>query len=211
MFGGEGYATNGPGKLNCMWAIRSSSLILPVHLTNFSGMANGKNIMLSWATAEEINFRQINLQRSMDGSDFKTIGMIEGRGQHAPANYTYTDWNARSLYSGRLLYRLEMMNNDGSSEFSNVVLIPSDKTNGQLQVFPNPVAGRLYANKPLARSEKAFLEIISAQGSVMIQSQIELQPGNNAIETDVRSLSAGVYLLVIKTSGDIRSIRFIKN
>jgi trimeric autotransporter adhesin len=85
----------------------------------------GNNVKLNWNTGDEVNFSHFNLLRSMDGRSFENIKRITSPGQNS---YTYIDINAASLYGGRLFYRLQMVDTDGSFVYSNIIIItPGEK------------------------------------------------------------------------------------
>jgi N-acetylneuraminic acid mutarotase len=54
--------------------------ILPVELVSFTATSNGKEVILNWSTATELNNQLFEVQRSFEGSDFATIGFVYGKG-----------------------------------------------------------------------------------------------------------------------------------
>ena len=54
--------------------------LLPVKITNYQlRITNEKQVKNSWATSSEINTSHFNIQRSIDGKNFETIGKVNSK------------------------------------------------------------------------------------------------------------------------------------
>ena len=72
--------------------LASPTIVIPVTLLSFDARGNGKNILLNWATATEINNKGFVIERSLNGVDFVKIGWVDGKlNSNQLTNYTYTD------------------------------------------------------------------------------------------------------------------------
>ena len=79
--------------------------IVPVELTSFIATANGKEVILSWATATELNNLGFEIQRSSDAREFYSVGFVDGHGTTTePQNYSYAD---RKLDDGKVLLQIK--------------------------------------------------------------------------------------------------------
>src|ERR1700761_7277878 len=96
---------------------------LPVTLVKWSVTAEDNNrALLKWTTTDAINFDHFVVQRSTDGSLFQDINTVAAASGDSLAHhdYTYTD---QDNWSGPLYYRLEMVDRDGQTSFSNIMSI----------------------------------------------------------------------------------------
>ena len=92
------------------------SIILPVKLISFAGKTeNGKNI-LSWKASEEIKLSRYNLERKDAQNNFSSIGITSSNPSAGEHNYSFTDVDP---LPGNNIYRLKMINTDGSFSYSN--------------------------------------------------------------------------------------------
>ena len=121
-FGGDGYWSLG--------TLDNSNSPLPVELTDFTAQWSGEDAMLEWQTASELNNSHFEVQRSRDGDQWKVLDEVEGHGTTTQAQrYGYVDALAREAATeGRLFYRLEQFDFDGTSAYSPVVLLRSGRT-----------------------------------------------------------------------------------
>ena len=125
------------GNDNGVWR-RPISEIIPVELTSFTATTNGKEVILNWSTATELNNQGFEIQRSTEGEEFFTVGFVNGHGTTTEQqNYSYAD---RNLDDGKYYYRLKQVDYDGSYEYSDVVEVDFRAFNSYLleQNYPNP-------------------------------------------------------------------------
>ena len=111
---------------------------LPVKITNYDlRFTNEHRVLNSWTTASEINTSHFNVQRSMDGKDFKTVGTIAAKGF---GDYSFTD-NQLPITNEQLTlyYRLEIVDKDGSKTYSEIRNVELGIRNLAINVYPNPV------------------------------------------------------------------------
>ncbi|MEZ4988152.1 MAG: LamG-like jellyroll fold domain-containing protein [Saprospiraceae bacterium] len=99
-----------------------NSSLLPVLLSYFKVKDQSpEQVVLEWQTTSESGNDYFEVQRSVDGQIFKKIGRVNGAGHsQRPKNYTFTDF---APIEGVGYYRLKQFDFDGSSQYSNVVLV----------------------------------------------------------------------------------------
>jgi hypothetical protein len=92
---------------------------LPVELVSFTGARAGEAVNLKWQTATEINNMGFEIERSQDALFWSKIGFVEGNNTtNSPKYYSFVD---KTRAKEKLYYRLKQIDNDGTSEYSNVV------------------------------------------------------------------------------------------
>lgn len=85
--------------------------------------------------------------------------------------------------------------------FSNFVVgMKSESMNGRITVYPNPVADIAYLN---GMDENADITVTSASGAVVLRQ-------DNVSQIDLSGLSAGFYILTVKSADKVETIRIIK-
>ena len=116
---------------------------LPVELTRFEVVAAGRDARLSWTTASEKNNAYFEVQRSLDGKQFETIGKRTGQGStQARTDYAYLDAGAGRLLAGQpIYYRLRQVDYDGQEAFSPVRVVTfGQAASTAVALYPNPTA-----------------------------------------------------------------------
>ncbi|MCI4667183.1 MAG: PQQ-dependent sugar dehydrogenase [Bacteroidia bacterium] len=176
------------------------SLTLPVASLNLTAEKEGKHINLLWETREEKNVGQFILQRSTDGLNFQSINTQDSKGNSNYASYTFTD-----LYPspGEYLYKVKMIDIDGTVSYSNVasVLIANRLDELRLRIFPNPSS--LDQSRYLEIESSAFqqtrIEIWSLDGRLINEYKQSIEAGIKIypLEMGQAGLSSGMYLVKI--------------
>ena len=178
---------------------------LPVKLLSFTAQYAGTAHLVKWTTTEEINTRHFEVQHSANGVDFVNMGNVAAIGGSLNgASYSFT---VRQPWPGNNFYRLKITDNDGSFEYSSIVLL-KEESGLQLVVYPNPTAALLYVQIPANNSVSAISAMIyDANGKTVIRAT--LKPGNsNSIH--VGQLPAGMYTLTCIINDQPFTIRFVK-
>ncbi len=111
---GGGNPQNMPPE-NCAEATNECGmLVLGVSFGKFEAYGIGNEVLLYWNTISEKNNDYFLVQRSLNGFNFETIGMVDGNGTtEEEMEYAFTD---PAPHNGMSYYRLEQINLDGNSE-----------------------------------------------------------------------------------------------
>jgi hypothetical protein len=112
---------------NAIWGVfytNGSNSPLPVQLTEFTGVADKEVNHIGWTTVTEINCSYFEVERSNDGSNFTSLGTVQGAGNSTLTNhYTFTD---ETPFLGANYYRLKQMDYDGQYRYSNEISITNN-------------------------------------------------------------------------------------
>lgn len=169
---------------------------LPVKLLSFNARLVGNDGQLSWRTAMERNASQFNVQRSFDGQNWEEIGSVRARGNTSSVSeYEFVDFNISAL-SKLCYYRLQMLDVDGTTAFSETVQISGENDWDQvvLSATPNPSTSQV---KISGMSGDGVL--MDATGRPVIHVK------ENSL-LDLTELSSGVYILSTK-KGAIKIVK----
>lgn len=171
---------------------------LPILLNDFSVKADHCIAQLNWSTSSETNSDKFEIEKSETNSvAWKTIGSVKAQG-YTSSNTTYYFRDETSISNSFVLYRIKMVDIDGSFFYSPVLNAQLKCDDQSLSVFPNPVInGKLNVSLSSGKSVEANLSSMTGQ----LIRKIILEDGVNTI--DVSELSSGVYFLNVKLAGGI--------
>jgi len=172
-------------KVTTQW-----SDIIPVELTAFNAVSNGKNVDISWSTATETNNLGFELYRNNS-----KITFVKGKGTTTEKqNYFYSDNN---LKSGKYLYQLYQIDFDGTktlvaSAETEVNVTPVDF--GLSQNYPNPFNPSTNISFSLPKATNVKITVFNAIGkeiAVLVNGNYEA--GTHNITWNANNLASGLY------------------
>ncbi|MCF2489882.1 T9SS type A sorting domain-containing protein [Dyadobacter sp. CY347] len=195
-------------NINVTGAVAAPALVLiaesalPVTLVEFLATAHEKQADLTWMTTAETNSERFDIERSSDGGHWQLIGSVPShRESSEQQSYSFVD-----LYplSGENLYRLKMIDMDGTFTFSRIRNVVFGEES-QVTLYPNPLTVTDALSIETGAPEKiAGIFIYDVNGKQMLQTS--WKPS-----IDIKSMSAGLYLLQITyTDGSVSSHRIVK-
>jgi hypothetical protein len=185
---------------------------LPVTLTSFTAECDNGIPLLKWTTASEQNSDYFQIERSRDGINWTPVSKVQGMGNsNTTKNYQFYDMSSGSNFEG--YYRLKQVDFDGNFEYFNpkYILCGSNKTNYDIEVFPNPVKEELFAGIRNSIFGDGLVTITDFSGKVVKREKVNLSDGYNLINIDVKDLLSGIYLIKIISNDEQFVGRFIKN
>ncbi len=178
---------------------------LPVTLVKFTAQQSGNTSLVQWQVANEINNAYFSVERSTDGTNFKAIGQVAGRGTvSSQQSYQFTDDNPAK---GLNYYRLKQVDIDGNFTYSNIVPVNFENTNGVFKIFPNPAADIVRLTLPVSATT-SFINVFDLSGKKVLAKQIGSNTSDESL--DVRTLSAGVYQVTLLQGTQKQTLQLIK-
>ena len=183
---------------------------LPIDLMTFSGKALVLDNVLNWSTSQEVNSKQIEIERSSNGIDFARIGIVAAKGNSSlRSDYSYTD---KYVPGGVLYYRLKLVDIDGQFKYSNIIVIKRDIYPLVInKVMPNPFNDKVEIELLAVNSNTSTLNMYNMVGSVVKTLQFKTSKGINRIQVnDLGSLGSGTYILTISNDDGQVKTKLVK-
>jgi hypothetical protein len=176
---------------------------LPVTLVSFTAEKAEKAVLLNWNTSEEMNSDRFEVEHSQEGKDWQVAGVVKANGETSQtiSKYAFTDHQPQS---GENLYRLKMIDADGTFAYSRILSVIFDTENA-IVAYPNPTTEKLTVT-PGEWSKIDRVQILNVTGTVIMESDNKAGP-----EINVSKLTPGSYLIrLIRTSGLPVTQKFVK-
>lgn len=182
------------------------SSTFPVEWLSFEAqwINNGtEGVMLTWATAQEINNQGFTLERRLsEDMGWESIGNVDGVGQSDEVtHYEFTDESASDIWSDRLEYRIKQTDLDGAYSYSTVQRLSMDRALGnRIMLYPNPASGRVNIATDLPEGLRVkSIEVLDLQGKMMF-SQTTAESLTDTYTLNIEALLPGTYLLRLNHS-----------
>jgi hypothetical protein len=185
---------------------------LPAQLTSFTAKKqNAKDVIAEWITASEFNVNRFELELAKGNSGYQQNSFIKIADIAATGNsttersYSYLDTEAGK--NGVRYYRLKIINNDGSWQYSAIrPVVFSDEVNWQ--VYPNPSPGIFNFSFQAETGEKIRGVIYDVSGKLVHKFEVTANGFQQKLTLDLpaSTFKAGIYLL--RVSAGIREQEF---
>jgi hypothetical protein len=183
-----------------MGAYELNAVALGVNLTAFSANIYPNHVVnLNWTTSNEQNNSRFEVQRSIDRTNFETIGSVNGAVNSIDRrDYSFPDNLSRS---GKYYYRLKQVDMDGQYEYSKIIEVRVVLKS--IEVYPNPATGIIKISGVTA-SEITLVKIINSAG-ILIKS---VKP--DGLDLDISELASGVYIINIEARQEVHTAVIVK-
>lgn len=159
------------------------------------------SVQLEWATVVEINNKEFQVERSIDGQHFASFAIIPSSGDHGGTQLQYYSVLDRVLPQPLIFYRIKQVDKDGTSSYSPTVLVRNDKA--ALVPTPDPLWFD-HASANISISVKPAMgvtvcQLYNARGQLVRKK--ELYPvslnANSLYTLYAGDLPNGIYYLVL--------------
>ena len=197
--GFSGFGAGIPGALG----------VLPIKLLSFTGKLQNENVKLNWSTSFEQNSRGFEIEKSLDGINFRNIGFVAAAGNsNATRSYSFTDPQRAVEFN---YYRLKLVDIDNKFDYSDVVLVKNTFGKQDVYLAGNPITNNINIQFAKTPNGKVVVSIYDMKGSRVYEvmynnyNQTSLQ-----INATNRLLAHGVYSVKVEVGEKIYILKAIK-
>jgi hypothetical protein len=187
---------------------RSQGTVVPVELVAFNAQRSGNNVNIAWETASEKNSSYFDVERAavtMAGtSAYTAVRTVPAQGTSTVSkDYNVVDANVSTASAWS--YRLKMVDLDGTSRYSQEVLVSAEAGTSSLTVSPNPASTTASITVELAGSGMTEVTLVDMNGrTVATIAQADLS-GAQQFKLNTDGIASGSYTVVVKQNGSITS------
>ncbi|MCC3159122.1 T9SS type A sorting domain-containing protein [Hymenobacter sp. 15J16-1T3B] len=185
---------------------------LPVSLVDFRAKVVGKDVQITWRTAQEVNCAGFEVQASVNGVDYRVLDYYNGQGSvGVPTNYAHLDVNAFLHGVPVRYYRLRQLDFDGTFTISPVVAVaaPTGKTE-LLQLWPVPAIDWVNIKLTANPQSGVKVRVLDAQGKVCRVQQFSSAEVPDVVRIPINQLHRGLYFVQVETELSRVQVRFLK-
>ncbi|MBM4170689.1 MAG: hypothetical protein FJ214_02315 [Ignavibacteria bacterium] len=101
--------------------ITATLLYAGAELVSFTARSQGGNVVLNWQTQSETNLKNFVVERKTINGGFIEVGTLDPR---SDKNYQYVDQSAFKSSDVLYIYRLKIVDTDGTISYSWEVAVP---------------------------------------------------------------------------------------
>jgi hypothetical protein len=164
---------------------------LPLIWRSFSAAKQNQTALLQWATAQEQNTRDFEVQHSSNGINWTGIGVLPAAGNsNIASRYSYVH---TTPVTGINYYRILQTDMDGRNSYSNLRILQFTAADNLFSITANPVTNNVLT---VQVATTAVLALYTTDGKLVWQQQVNA--GTKYI--DVSRYAKGVYLFKVNST-----------
>jgi hypothetical protein len=166
-------------------------LLLPVLITDFNAVKTRSSVILEWATVTENNSSHFEVEKSVNGSDYRSIGVVKAAGTSTSRlRYDLTDNNPVAGYN---YYRLKSVDKDGKSTRGVSLIVKWEETISlSIRLYPQPMHNNLKVDFNGLKISNGSFEIFDVNGK-LVKSYVINAASSTGINIDRKGLTTGLY------------------
>ncbi|MFK7809466.1 MAG: T9SS type A sorting domain-containing protein [Saprospiraceae bacterium] len=178
---------------------------LPVELASFVATPQEKQVLLTWLTLSELNSDYFEIEHSVNGVDFNTIGKVRAKGNSVISQHY--EYNHTQPSIGYNYYRLKQTDLDGTSSYSKIKQVSWKSTN-ELIIRPTITSSEITLELSEELITDLNLDFYNSTGQ-FIKTEI-FPAGQHEITMNLHDLPKGHYFIKANNSRDEFIGRFLK-
>lgn len=176
-------------------------VILPLNSIVLSANQNGSGVILSWQAKSETNVVSYQIERSVNGNVFSSIGSVAYRNTGATGNdYRFID---PATATSVVWYRIVQHKADGSIIISNQVVVkPNGSHQPLISIAPTIIKDMAQIKIQSNNGGQMQLIVADMSGRIVMKKQLTTSVGTTTIPLDGwQNLGNGMYNVSVKGEG----------
>ena len=183
---------------------------LPVHLISFQGNMNKNNkVTLNWTVADNETANSFEVERSFNGRDFTTAGVVFASEKMGTENYTFYETTSGT---DKVMYRLKMIDKNRDVDYSRILIFQLKSTiSNNIKIIGNPVNDKLTFSFTSPATQSVDVKVYDMSGKMVLKNKVNSLEGSNVISLPLSStFKAGMYIVEVNNGIELQSSKFIK-
>lgn len=176
--------------------------VVPVQLISFTATKQNNTALLQWNTAQEMNSKLFEIEKSIDNKEWKKIGFEVAAGNSSiEKHYSFIDDKPNPNIN---FYRLKQIDNDEKFVYSNIqsVLFPLEQS---ITISPNPAHNFIKINFGKTPTKNISIDVSDVFGRKITQKITD----QSSIIIDVKSWAKGIYFIKINNNQQINTYKIV--
>jgi hypothetical protein len=167
---------------------------LPVKLVSFTGKPENGVVKLNWTVASEINVERFDIEASVDGRTFTSIGKVQAKGTTSSTiDYNYND--VKVNHESFKFYKLVVYDKDGKKTYSEVIKVSLNGSGNGISLYPVPATNSITVASKNIINKSCTVEVYNSIGIRVLQVN-KTAPGNS-FQINTSNLPNGRYRAIL--------------
>ncbi len=182
-------------------------IVLPVKSVSLDGVIINNKASLKWKNEEASPINTFQIERSIDGLNFKYVNEVRDGvfTTGTKTTYQYVDDQIAFSNQKQVYYRIKFKDVNGEILFSNTVALQLEHfSNIEITASPNPVIENLNIRFTAKEEGVAEIVLLNTSGQNMIFKKLNINSGTCVTQLNgLTKLTSGIYFVVLKVNGSV--------
>lgn len=172
----------------------ASSTVVPFVCNDFNYKIVNDKILLNWTAITEPNNNYFEIQKSVDGISFKTIGIINDKQDYNSTN-TYQFVDGITANNSKVYYRLASISKDGKRQIICRTITLNSKSSAITigNLYPNPANDFVIADIQKPYTGNVVVQIFNAMGQKVTEQKLQIGINDFQLKINTAKLAKGSY------------------
>jgi hypothetical protein len=183
---------------------------LPVHLVRFQGNMNKNNkVTLNWTVSDNETVHSFEIERSYNGRDFTTVGIVFATEKRGTENYMFYE----TVNNGdKVMYRLKMIDKGHDVDYSRILIfLTKTSITNDIKVYGNPVKDKLTFSYHSNATQPVQVRVYDLTGKTLMSQKVNGAEGSNMLSLPLTSnFKAGMYVVEVTNGSERQVAKFVK-
>jgi hypothetical protein len=180
---------------------------LPVKFISFDARKDQQQVRLNWRVSDEENIRTYHVERSADGINYTSIGVVDPKPFALTNDYAFTDAAPLSPIN---FYRIREEDLNGTAVYSIVRIVRMEGPSFIVSLYPVPVKDELTLKLSTTANEPASIRVTDVLGRIVLLRNVQLNAGENIRKIPVHEWKNGTYFIEVTGTGKQWAGKFVK-
>lgn len=170
---------------------------LPVKFLNINASLQGAGVAVNWSTASESNNKYFDIEKSTDGSNWKTINSLNAGTPNSNITKKYGSYDANPV-NGYNYYRIKQVDADGKFQYSDVARVKVTIEKTGVTVLANPFVNNITVDFLSKSKQFVNVRLSDISGKTIATEKWQINSGSTRLRFDnVSNLQRGMYIFTV--------------
>lgn len=174
-------------------------VVLPVSFSSTKATGFSDHVKVEWETSSQANIERYEVERSVSGTVYTSIGTVPVSNAGTNAYYSFMD---NSAVTGINYYRIKAFDQDGKFRYSKIVKAWINQNSGTISLLQNPVVNKNLLLQMKGQEKGDYSISVLDESGNKIFSSVFLHDGIDAVKTIKLSghFAKGIYHATISSN-----------
>jgi hypothetical protein len=172
-------------------------------------MNKNNKVTLNWTVADNETVHSFEVERSTNGRDFTTVGVVLASEKFGNENYMFYETVTNT---DKVMYRLRMIDKGHDVDYSRILIFQTKASiTTDIKVYGNPLKDKLTFSYYSNATQQVSVKVYDLTGKTLMSQKINSAEGSNMISLPLAStFKPGMYVVEVSNGTDRQVAKFVK-